>query len=113
MKEIKAIIRPFKLDNVVTELHKIEELPGLTISEIQGFGRTKAKNATDAFQYGLHNYINRIKIEIVVHDNLVDKVVEVIQKAAHTGNSGDGKIFIIDVTNTVRIRTAESGEEAI
>ncbi len=113
MKEIKAIIRPFKLDDVVSELHKIEELPGLTISEINGFGRTKAKNATDAFQDGLHNYIKRIKIEIVVNDNLVNRVVEVIRKTAHTGNSGDGKIFVIRVENVVRIRTDEQGENAI
>ncbi len=113
MKEIKAIIRPFKLDDVVTELHKIEELPGLTISEINGFGRTKAKNAPDSFQDGLHNYIKRIKIEIVVNDNLVDEVVNVIQKTAYTGNSGDGKIFVINVDDTIRIRTNEHGELAI
>lgn len=113
MKEIKAIIRPFKLDDVVTELHKIEELPGLTISEITGFGRTKAKNAPDSFQDGLHNYIKRIKIETVVNDNLVDEVVGVIQKTAYTGNSGDGKIFVLKVANTIRIRTNERGELAI
>ena len=113
MKEIKAIIRPFKLDDVVSELHKIEELPGLTISEIKGFGRTKAKNATDAFQDGLHNYIKRLKIEIVVNDDIVNVVVDTIQKNAHTGNSGDGKIFVIDVENTIRIRTNENGKEAI
>jgi len=113
MKEIKAIIRPFKLDDVVSELHKIEELPGLTISEIKGFGRTKAKNAADAFQDGLHNYIKRLKIEIVVNDDIVNVVVDTIQKNAHTGNSGDGKIFVIDVENTIRIRTNENGKEAI
>jgi nitrogen regulatory protein P-II 1 len=113
MKEIKAIIRPFKLDDVVTELHKIEELPGLTISEIKGFGRTKAKNASDSFQDGLHNYIKRIKIEIVVNDDLVKRVVDTIQRVSHTGNSGDGKIFVIDVANTIRIRTNENGKEAI
>ncbi|MCF6271017.1 MAG: P-II family nitrogen regulator [Melioribacteraceae bacterium] len=113
MKEIKAIIRPFKLDDVVTALHKIEELPGLTISEIKGFGRTKAKGAPDSFLDGLHNYIKRIKIEIVVNDNLVTEVVDVIQQTAYTGNSGDGKIFVIEVANTIRIRTNEHGEKAI
>jgi len=113
MKEIKAIIRPFKLDDVVSALHKIDELPGLTISEIKGFGRSKAINSTDAFQDGLHNYIKRIKIEIVVNDNIANRVVEVIQQTAHTGNSGDGKIFIVDVSNTIRIRTNEIGEDAI
>ncbi len=113
MKEIKAIIRPFKLDDVISELHKIEELPGLTISEIKGFGRTKAKDVDDSFQDGLHNYVKRIKIELVVHNNIVDKVVEVIQETAHTGNPGDGKIFVINVADTIRIRTNERGEQAI
>ena len=113
MKEIKAIIRPFKLDDVVSELHKIEGLPGLTISEIKGFGRTKAEGADDSFQDGLHNYVKRIKIELVVHDDIVNKVVKVIQETAHTGNPGDGKIFVIKVSDTIRIRTNEHGEEAI
>ncbi len=113
MKEIKAIIRPFKLDNVVTALHKIEGLPGLTVSEIKGFGRTKAKGAEDSFREGLHDYINRVKIELVVHNDIVNEVVDVIQTTAHTGNPGDGKIFVIDVMNTIRIRTNERGKEAI
>lgn len=113
MKEIKAVIRPFKLDDVVTALHKIEGLPGLTVSEIKGFGRTKAKNTNDSFREGLHDYVKRVKIELVVHNNIVNEVVDVIQTAAHTGNPGDGKIFVIDVMNTIRIRTNERGKEAI
>ncbi|NOX18520.1 MAG: P-II family nitrogen regulator [Chlorobi bacterium] len=113
MKEIKAIIRPFKLDDVVSALQKIEGLPGLTISEIKGFGRTKAKGASDSFLDGLHEYIKRVKIELVVHNDIVEKVIEAIRKAAYTGNTGDGKIFIIDVADTIRIRTNERGEEAI
>lgn len=113
MKEIKAIIRPFKLDDVVTALQKIEGLPGLTISEIKGFGRSRAKSAKDSFRDGLHNYIKRVKIELVVHNDIVEEVVDVIQKTAHTGNTGDGKIFVIDVADTIRIRTNERGEKAI
>ncbi len=113
MKEIKAIIRPFKLDNVVSALHKIEGLPGLTISEIKGFGRTKAKGAEDSFQEGLHDYIKRVQIELVVNDNIVEQVVETIRKTAYTGNTGDGKIFVINVVDTIRIRTNEHGEDAI
>lgn len=113
MKEIKAIIRPFKLDDVVTALHKIEGLPGLTISEIKGFGKSKAKNAKDAIAEGLHLYIKRVKIEIVVDDDLVDEVVDTIQRISHTGNTGDGKIFVIDVKNTIKIRTNERGVGAI
>jgi len=113
MQEIKAIIRPFKLDDVVTALHKIDGLPGITISEIKGFGKSKAKNAKDAIADGLHLFIKRVKIEIVVHNNMVDEVVNTIQSIAYTGNTGDGKIFVIDVKNTVKIRTNEHGEKAI
>lgn len=113
MKEIKAIIRPFKLDDVITALHKIDGLPGLTISNIKGFGKSKAKNAKDAIKEGLHDVVERVKLEIVVHDDMVDTVVDTIQKVAHTGNTGDGKIFIHDVVDTVKIRTNERGEQAI
>ncbi len=113
MKEIKAIIRPFKLDDVVTELHKIENLPGITISEIKGFGKTKAKDSEDAFKDGLHNYVKKIKIELVVNDNILEQVITAIRKTAYTGNPGDGKIFILNVVDTVRIRTNERGENAI
>lgn len=113
MKEIKAIIRPFKLDDIVTALHKIGGLPGITISEIKGFGKSKAQTAKDAIAEGLHLYIKRIKIEIVVHDNMMDEVIDTIQKFSHTGNTGDGKIFVFDVKNTIKIRTNERGENAI
>ena len=113
MKEIKAIIRPFKLDDVVTALHKIEGLPGLTVSEIKGFGKSKAKNSKDSIREGLHDYVGRSKLELVVHNDIVDEVVDAIQKIAHTGNPGDGKIFVIEVANTIRIRTNERGEKAI
>ncbi|GAB4179952.1 MAG: P-II family nitrogen regulator [Calditrichia bacterium] len=113
MKEIKAIIRPFKLDEVITALHKIEGLPGITISDIRGFGKAKAKGAPDAFQEGLHHYVKRVKIELVVQNDMVDQVVDTIQRVAHTGNPGDGKIFVVDVRDTVKIRTNERGEKAI
>lgn len=113
MKEIKAIIRPFKLDDVITSLHKIEGLPGITISEIKGFGKSKAKNSEDAVREGLHDYIKKVKLELVVHNAMVDKVVDTIQRTAHTGNPGDGKIFVIDVINTIKIRTNDRGEDAI
>ncbi len=113
MKEIKAIIRPFKLDEVITALHKIEGLPGVTISEIKGFGKSKAQNSHDAIREGLHLFVERLKLEMVLHDNLVEEVVDTIQTVAHTGNSGDGKIFVMDVKNTIKIRTNERGDSAI
>lgn len=113
MKEIKAIIRDFKLDSVITGLNKIEGLPGITISEIKGFGKTKARDEQDKISEGLHEFVPRIKIELVVHNNIVDEVVDVIQRTAHTGNLDDGKIFVTNLENVVKIRTNERGEEAI
>ena len=113
MKEIKAIIRPFKLLEVTEELHKIEGLPGVTVSEIRGFGKSRARNAQDKIVYEMVEFIPRIKLEVVVHDEMADDVVKVIQKVAHTGNTGDGKIFVIHVEEAVKIRTNERGRDAI
>lgn len=113
MKEIKAIIRPFKLLEVTEELQKIEGLPGVTVSEIKGFGKSRAKNAKDKIVYELVEFIPRLKLEVVVSDEMVDEVVNVIQKFSHTGNTGDGKIFVLEVSNIIKIRTNERGEEAI
>ena len=113
MKEIKAIIKPFKLDNVLTELHKIEGLPGITISDIKGFGKLKGKNAEETISEGLHELVPKVKIELVVADEIADQIIDVIQQSAHTGNIGDGKIFVIDVINVVKIRTDERGSTAV
>lgn len=113
MKEIKAIIRPFKLDDVITALHKIEGLPGITISEIKGFGKSKAKDSKESIKEGLHDFVEKVKLELVVHNDIVDRVVNTIQQIAHTGNPGDGKIFVVEVSNTIKIRTNERGEKAI
>ncbi len=113
MKEIKAIIKPFKLLDVTEALQKIEGLPGVTVSEIKGFGKSRAKNAKDKIVYELVEFIPRIKLEVVVNDEMADEVVNVIQKYSHTGNTGDGKIFIVSVENVVKIRTNERGKEAI
>ncbi|MFA7422066.1 MAG: P-II family nitrogen regulator [Melioribacteraceae bacterium] len=113
MKEIKAIIRPFRLLNVTEALQNIEGLPGVTVSEIKGFGKSRAKNAKDKIVYELVEFIPRIKLEVVVADEMADEVVNIIQKNAHTGNTGDGKIFIVNVEDVVKIRTNERGKEAI
>lgn len=113
MKEIKAIIRPFKLLEVTEALQKIEGLPGVTVSEIKGFGKSRAKNAKDKIVYELVEFIPRIKLEIVVVDEMAEEVVNLIQKYSHTGNSGDGKIFVVNVEDAVKIRTNERGIEAI
>ena len=113
MKEIKAIIRPSKLLEVTEELHAIEGLPGVTVSEIKGFGKGRAKNAKDSVVYEMVKFIPRIQLEVVVNDEMVAGVVDVSQKYAHTGNTGDGKIFVSTVDDIVKIRTNERGKEAI
>jgi nitrogen regulatory protein P-II 1 len=113
MKEIKAVIRPSKLLEVTEELHAIEGLPGVTISEIKGFGKGRARDAQDKIVYEMVEFIPRIQLEVVVHDEMVDEVVNVIQKYAHTGNTGDGKIFVSTVDDIVKIRTNDRGSDAI
>lgn len=113
MKEIKAIIRPGKLLEVTEELHAIDGLPGVTVSEIRGFGKGKARNASDKILYEMVEFIPRIQLEVVVDDAMVDEVVNVIQKYAHTGNTGDGKIFVSTIDDVVKIRTNERGKDAI
>ncbi len=113
MKEIKAIIQPFMLTRVVTALHKIEGLPGITISEIKGFGKTRGSKEKEISDDGVYEFIPKNKIEIVVQDDLVETVMNSIQENAHTGNPGDGKIFVYDVGDVIKIRTNERGEEAI
>ena len=113
MKEIKAIIRPFKLLEVSEALKKIAGLPGVTVSEIRGFGKSRAKNAKDKVVYEMVEFIPRIQLEVVVDDEMVDEVINVIQKYSHTGNTGDGKIFVANVEAIVKIRTNERGRDAI
>ena len=109
MKEIKAIIRPSRLLEVTNELHGIEGLPGVTVSEIKGFG----KGAKDRNVEELVEFTARIQLEVVVDDEMVAEVVNVIQKYAHTGNAGDGKIFVTTIDEVVKIRTNERGQDAI
>ncbi len=113
MKEIKAIIRPFKLLEVAEALKKIEGLPGVTVSDIRGFGKSRAKNARDKVLYELVELVPRIKLEVVVEDDLADEVINVIQKYSHTGHTGDGKIFVVNVEEIIKIRTNERGRDAI
>ena len=112
MKKIEAIIKPFKLDEVKDELNKIGVL-GLTVSEVKGYGRQKGH--TELYrgaEYAI-DFLPKIKIEIVISDELIDDVIDVIKKKAQTGRIGDGKIFISHIEETVRIRTGETGKKAI
>jgi nitrogen regulatory protein P-II 1 len=112
MKKIEAIIRPFKLDEVKEALME-EGIRGLTISEVRGYGRQKGHTETYRGSEYRIEFIPKIKIEVVVEDNKSEKVVEAILRTAKTGQVGDGKIFIYDVKDVIRIRTEESGQEAL
>jgi nitrogen regulatory protein PII len=113
MKEIKAMIQPFMLSKVVDALHKIPDFPGLTVTKVQGFGREKGKNSPHRIVEDLIDYVPKVKLEIIVHDEMLDAVVETITNHAHTGNKGDGKIFIYDVKDAIRIKTKERGDSAV
>lgn len=113
MKEIKAIIRPFKLLDVVAELQKIENLPGVAISDIREFGKSKPSYGKKDMADGLVEYVHKVKIEVVVSDEMVEIVAGAIQKHAHTGNPGDGKIFIYPVDGVIKIRTNQRGSDAL
>ena len=112
MKKIEAIIRPFKLDEVKEALLE-EGVRGLTISEVRGYGRQKGHTETYRGSEYQIEFIPKIKIEIVVDSSIADDVVEAILRVAKTGQVGDGKIFIYDVSDAIRIRTEESGKEAL
>lgn len=113
MKEIKAIIQPFKLSAVTRALQEITGFPGMTVSDCRGFGKEKGKEGSHRVIEDLIDYIPKVKIEIMLKDEMVDEVVGVITKTAHTGNPGDGKVFVYDIGKAVRIKTFEQGEEAI
>jgi len=112
MKLVTAIIKPFKLEDVRDALTKIG-VAGLTVTEVKGFGRQKGHTEIYRGAEYTVNFLPKIKIEVVVADDLASAVVEAIQTAARTGRIGDGKIFISDVLEVVRIRTGESGTAAI
>lgn len=112
MKKIEAIIKPFKLDEVKEALQEIG-LQGITVTEAKGFGRQKGHTELYRGAEYVVDFLPKVKVEIVLPDELVDAAVEAIRKAAQTGRIGDGKIFVTPVEAVVRIRTGETGEEAL
>jgi len=112
MKFIEAIIKPFKLDEVKDALNDIG-IEGITVSEVKGYGRQKGHTELYRGAEYVVDFIPKVKIEIAVSDDLVSKVVETIQNSAKTGRIGDGKIFILSLDEAVRIRTGETGMDAI
>ncbi len=112
MKKIEAIIKPFKLDEVKDELHKLG-VQGMTVTEVKGFGRQKGHvEVYRGAEYEV-TFVPKVKLEIVVPDDLAEKVIDKIMESAKTGKIGDGKIFVMPVGEAYRIRTGESGETAL
>ena len=112
MKKIEAIIKPFKLDEVKDALHEIG-LQGITVTEAKGFGRQRGHTELYRGAEYVVDFLPKIKMEIIVSDNQTEDVINTIMRAAQTGRIGDGKIFVIDLQDIVRIRTGERGEDAI
>ena len=112
MKKIEAIIKPFKLDEVKEALHDIG-LQGLTVTEAKGFGRQKGHTELYRGAEYVVDFLPKVKLEVVLEDQMVERAIEAIQNAAHTGRIGDGKIFVTTIEEVVRIRTGERGSDAI
>ncbi|MFK8034920.1 MAG: P-II family nitrogen regulator [Hyphomicrobiales bacterium] len=112
MKKIEAIIKPFKLDEVKEALQEVG-LQGITVLEAKGFGRQKGHTELYRGAEYVVDFLPKVKIEVFVSDEMLDRAVDAIRDAAQTGRIGDGKIFISDVQNAIRIRTGEIGDEAI
>ena len=112
MKKIEAIIKPFKLDEVKEALHEIG-LQGITVTEAKGFGRQKGHTELYRGAEYVVDFLPKVKIEVVADDTLVERGLEAIQQAARTGRIGDGKIFVTAVEDVIRIRTGETGSDAV
>ena len=112
MKKVEAIIKPFKLDEVKEALHEIG-VQGLTVTEVKGFGRQKGHTELYRGAEYVVDFLPKLKLEIVVTDDMLDKVVSAIVESANTGRIGDGKIFVLPLEEAIRIRTGERGSDAV
>ena len=113
MKEIKAIVQPWMAQHVIDALKAMPDVPGVTVSEVKGFGKDRAENAEDKVVESSIGYAKKTKLEIVVPDHMLEPVLAVICEKAHTGRIGDGKVFVYSVEDVVKIRTGQRGEAAI
>ncbi|AEK59083.1 MULTISPECIES: P-II family nitrogen regulator [Acidithiobacillus] len=112
MKKIEAIIKPFKLDDVREALQELG-IAGMTVTEVKGFGRQKGHTELYRGAEYVVDFLPKVKIEVVLPDDLAERAVDAIQEAARTGKIGDGKIFVYPVERVIRIRTGEEGDEAV
>ena len=112
MKKIEAIIKPFKLDEVREALSAIG-IMGLTATEVKGFGRQKGHTELYRGAEYVVDFLPKVKLDLIISDDMVEKAIDVIVSTAHTGKTGDGKIFVMDVNQVIRIRTGEKGDAAV
>jgi nitrogen regulatory protein PII len=116
MKMITAMVQPFMLSKVTGALEGVEGFPGMTVTDVRGFGREKSthdKGAPHRVIEDFVEYVKKARIEIVAHDEMVERIVQTIVSAAHTGNRGDGKVFVWSVEQAVRIQTGETNDSAV
>jgi nitrogen regulatory protein P-II 1 len=113
MKEIKAIIQPHMLPRVMDALHALPHFPGATVSDCQGQGRGRGQGGQFEATHETIFFVKKVKLEVFCADAITDEIVDVIQRAAHTGNPGDGVILVTDLPRVVRIRTGQEKEEAV
>ena len=112
MKKIEAIIKPFKLDDLKDALHEVG-VSGITVTEVKGFGRQKGHTELYRGAEYVVDFLPKVKVEVVVEDTLAENVIDAIERAARTGRIGDGKIFVSDISQAIRIRTGDRGPDAI
>ena len=112
MKKIEAIVKPFKLDEVREALSEVG-VTGLTVTEVKGFGRQKGHTELYRGAEYVVDFLPKVKIEVAIKDDLLERAIEAVEKAANTGKIGDGKIFVSDLLQVIRIRTGETGAEAL
>ena len=112
MKKVEAVIKPFKLDEVKEALHEVG-IKGITVTEAKGFGRQKGHTELYRGAEYVVDFLPKVKIEVVMEDSMVERAVEAIMQSAHTGRTGDGKIFVSSIEEEIRIRTGERGPDAI
>ena len=112
MKKVEAVIKPFKLDEVKDKLNEIG-IKGITVTEVKGFGRQKGHTELYRGAEYIVDFLPKVKMELLINDDQLDEVIDTISKTAQTGRIGDGKIFVTNIEETIRIRTGERGKEAV
>lgn len=113
MKMVLAFVQPFKLDDVTMNLERLPHFPGMTVGAVRGFGREHTEFPPQSLGEQLEDFTDKVQVQMIVHDEQVDEVIDAIARAAHTGRYGDGMIFVLPVERSIRIATLREGEKAV